>query len=128
MSPTALHRALLGVFSLLVTASAVCTAGDLPIRSPIATDAQTLRANYLRPSAVPQPKSNPITADKVALGKMLFFDPRLSGSGAISCATCHNPGLAWGDGLAKGLGHMGTHLGRHTPTMGSPGTELEFAL
>ena len=43
------------------------------------TEAQALRANYLRPTAVPQPKSNPIAADKVTLGKMLFFDPRLSG-------------------------------------------------
>jgi cytochrome c peroxidase len=118
MFRTTSHRRLMGVLCLLAGASAVCAAGDLPTKSPFVTEAQALRANYLRPTtAVPQPKNNPITADKVALGKMLFFDPRLSGSGAISCATCHNPGLAWGDGLAKGLGHMGAHLGRHTPTI-----------
>jgi len=82
-----------------------------------AADLRELRQNFIRPTMIPQPKENPITADKIALGKALFFDPRLSGSGAISCATCHNPGLGWGDGLAKGLGHMGTALGRHTPTI-----------
>jgi cytochrome c peroxidase len=48
---------------------------------------------------------------------MLFFDPRLSGSGVISCATCHNPALGWSDALPKGLGHMGGRLRRHTPTI-----------
>jgi cytochrome c peroxidase len=72
---------------------------------------------YRRPTTVPIPANNPVSREKVALGQALFFDPRLSGSGAIACATCHNPGLAWGDGLAKGLGHMGTRLDRHTPTI-----------
>jgi cytochrome c peroxidase len=53
----------------------------------------------------------------VALGRTLFFDPRLSGSGAISCATCHNPSLGWEDGLKRGIGHRGAELGRHTPTI-----------
>ncbi len=93
---------------LLMAGQSVCLADVAP---------ESLRANFQRPAAVPEPKSNPITAEKVALGRMLFFDPRLSGSGAISCATCHNPGLGWGDGLPKGLGHLGTQLGRHTPTI-----------
>jgi cytochrome c peroxidase len=74
-------------------------------------------ADYRRPATVPVPKTNPLTAEKAALGQMLFFDPRMSGSGAISCATCHNPGLAWGDALPKGIGHMGTRLKRRTPTI-----------
>lgn len=73
--------------------------------------------DYRRPASVPVPKSNPMSPEKVALGQMLFFDPRLSGSGAISCATCHNPGLAWGDALPKGVGHMGATLRRRTPTI-----------
>ena len=36
----------------------------------------------------------------VDLGRYLFFDPRLSGDGSISCATCHDPEHAWGDGEA----------------------------
>jgi len=64
---------------------------------------------------MPVNKSNPMTPEKVALGQMLFFDPRLSGRGHF-CATCHNPALGWSDALPKGLGHMGGRLGRHTPT------------
>jgi cytochrome c peroxidase len=78
---------------------------------------QAALADYQRPVKVPAPKANPVTADKVALGQALFFDPRMSGSGALSCASCHNPGLAWADGLPKGLGHLGGRLGRHTPTI-----------
>jgi cytochrome c peroxidase len=82
-----------------------------------AVDAHTLLSDYQRPTKVPASKTNPITAEKVALGQMLFFDPRLSGSGVISCGTCHNPALGWSDALPKGLGHMGGRLGRHTPTI-----------
>jgi hypothetical protein len=56
MFRTISYRRLLGVLSLLVGASAVCAAGDLPTKSAFATEAQALRANYLRPTtAVPQP-------------------------------------------------------------------------
>jgi cytochrome c peroxidase len=81
------------------------------------TDSQALISDYQRPIKVPASKANPQTPEKIALGQMLFFDPRLSGSGVISCASCHNPALGWSDGLAKGLGHMGGRLGRHTPTI-----------
>jgi cytochrome c peroxidase len=72
---------------------------------------------YRRPAVVPAPADNPTTPEKVVLGQKLFFDPRLSGSGAISCGTCHNPSLGWEDGLPTGVGHMGSKLGRHTPTI-----------
>ena len=75
------------------------------------------KAEYVRPSEVPFPEENPYTADKARLGKMLFFDPRLSGSDYISCGNCHNPSFAWGDGLPKGIGHGMTRLGRRTPTI-----------
>jgi cytochrome c peroxidase len=48
---------------------------------------------------------------------MLFFDPRLSGSGWISCATCHNPGLSWEDRLPVAMGNGMKHLSRRTPTI-----------
>lgn len=69
------------------------------------------------PETVPTPKENPITSEKVALGKQLFFDPRLSGDNKMSCATCHLPEKAFGDGLARGKGHDGRTLGRNTPTL-----------
>ena len=85
--------------------------------SSAADQARALLADYRRPASMPASRSNPSTPEKVALGQMLFFDPRLSGSGAISCATCHNPALGWSDAQATGLGHMGNRLRRHTPTI-----------
>lgn len=48
---------------------------------------------------------NPITAEKVELGKMLYFEPRLSKSGLISCNTCHNLALGGTDGVPAAIGH-----------------------
>jgi cytochrome c peroxidase len=76
-----------------------------------------LKAKFRRPTSVPFPKDNPHTPAREALGKALFFDTRLSGSKAISCASCHNPAFSWGDGLPKGVGHGGKELGRRSPTI-----------
>jgi cytochrome c peroxidase len=48
---------------------------------------------------------------------MLFFDPVLSGSRARSCASCHNPGLSWGDGLARSIGDGQQAMGLRAPTL-----------
>src|SRR5687768_7708862 len=66
--------------------------------------------------AVPVPADNPQTADKVALGKLLFFDPRLSGNDQVSCSTCHQPGKGMGDGLARSFGVSG-ELARNAMTV-----------
>ena len=63
------------------------------------------------------PADNKWSKEKEELGKMLYFDPRLSGSNWISCATCHNPGLGWGDGLPRTIGDGQKELGRHAPTV-----------
>src|SRR5437762_4323595 len=68
---------------------------------------------FLGPLPKPsEPKDNPTTPAKVELGRMLYYEPRISGNGTISCATCHNPALGWADGLGKGIGINGTKLGR----------------
>lgn len=69
------------------------------------------------PQTVPAPRDNPTTPEKVALGKQLFFDPRLSGDNKMSCATCHLPDKAFGDGLARAIGHADKVLARNTPTV-----------
>ena len=51
------------------------------------------------------PADNPYSEAKKDLGKVLFFDPRLSVSGQIACASCHEPQLAWGDGKQLANGH-----------------------
>lgn len=53
----------------------------------------------------------------IELGKVLFFDPRLSESGKISCATCHQPILNWTDGKEKSTGHEGAITKRNSPTI-----------
>ncbi len=73
--------------------------------------------SYLRPTEVPAPEDNKVTKERVELGKMLFFDPRLSESNWISCGTCHNPVLGWSDGLPTAIGHGQKVLGRSTPTI-----------
>lgn len=73
--------------------------------------------DYLRPTSVPAPGDNQWTQERSELGKMLFFDPRLSGSNWISCATCHNPALGWSDGLPTAIGNGQKVLGRATPTI-----------
>ncbi len=61
--------------------------------------------------------ANPFSKTMVPLGKQLFFDPRLSGYGSMSCASCHNPGLNWCDGLHNASGMTRFPLGRHTPSI-----------
>ncbi|WP_034669574.1 cytochrome-c peroxidase [Chryseobacterium populi] len=51
------------------------------------------------------PEDNPYSVEKVFLGKTLFFDPRLSGSDQIACASCHDPELSWTDHRALSYGH-----------------------
>src|SRR6185295_280247 len=72
---------------------------------------------YKRPAAAPFPEENRYTRERELLGRTLFFDPRLSGARNTSCATCHNPGLTWGDGLARSIGVGGKELRRRTPTI-----------
>lgn len=57
------------------------------------------------PDAPPAPADNPQTPEKIALGKRLFEDPRLSRSGQIACASCHDRQLGWGDGRSVSFGH-----------------------
>ena len=75
------------------------------------------RADYRRPDAIPFPDDDPYSAAKADLGRMLFFDPLLSGSRSRSCASCHNPGLSWGDGLPRAVGDMGTVAALRAPTL-----------
>ena len=61
----------------------------------------------------------PIKVDpkKAALGKRLFFDPRVSGDAAISCSSCHNPAKGFSDGLALSKAYPGSEGFRNTPTL-----------
>jgi cytochrome c peroxidase len=54
---------------------------------------------------------------RIELGRMLCFEPRISASGVISCATCHNPALGYTDRSPRAVGHDGQIGERNTPTV-----------
>lgn len=65
----------------------------------------------VRPSRAPDPPDNPTSPQKIALGRLLFFDPVLSATRTVSCATCHHPRFGWGDGRAIPIGVGGHGVG-----------------
>ncbi len=66
---------------------------------------------------VPVPPDNPPTAETVALGRKLYYDPRVSADNTVSCATCHNPSLGFADGRRVSLGVAGQSGKRNAPTV-----------
>jgi len=66
---------------------------------------------------LPVPENNPMTPEKVELGKMLYFDVRLSKDGTIACATCHHPKMGWTEQLATSKGIGGQVGGANSPTV-----------
>src|SRR5262249_6480371 len=66
---------------------------------------------------VKTPADNPMTPEKVALGKELFFDKRLSKDASASCETCHVPEKGWTDGQAVSTKVGGAKNTRHSPTL-----------
>ncbi len=69
------------------------------------------------PSVLPEVKGNAVTRTRVELGKMLFFEPRLSASHLLSCNTCHNIGLGGDDDLPTSIGHGWQKGPRNAPTV-----------
>jgi cytochrome c peroxidase len=63
------------------------------------------------------PEDDPYSSAKVELGRLLYFDPRLSSDGKISCASCHAPEKAFTDGAAVSTGIAGQRGGRSAPTV-----------
>ena len=74
----------------------------------------------------PMPAENASNPARVELGRALFFDPRLSGNGASSCASCHNPSLGWSDAQKTAIGFNGQVLGRATPTIVNTAYNTQF--
>ena len=66
---------------------------------------------------VPQPADNPATPEKIALGKALFFDPRLSRTEKVACATCHDPSKGFSNGARLATGVDGQEGNRRPPSL-----------
>ncbi len=105
---------------VIATAIALLCLGSLLASPVLAQDELLARARQLFapiPTTPPDLPGNPRTPAKVELGKMLYFDPRLSASHAISCNSCHSVGLGGADAQSTSIGHRWQHGGRNAPTV-----------
>ncbi len=110
--------------SLLFIAVALCscsngsqeTAQKAPAEKPIVIDPATLAAFAPLPAEFVS-ETNPITPEKIELGRMLYYDDRLSKNHDISCNTCHDLAEYGVDGLATSPGHNGADGVRNSPTV-----------
>jgi hypothetical protein len=100
-----LLRMQIGAASLLflIGAAGWCSAGD--------TASERLKQAYRRPDTIPFPDAAPYSPQMATLGKMLFFDPRLSGAQNLSCASCHNPSFGYEVPVPGAIGAANTHRG-----------------
>lgn len=110
------YRALAG-FAVLTVA---CGVHALPPKYVFTPGDPSLKV-WLLPDVAPAPKDNPTTPEKVALGKMLFFDTRFSRTGMMSCASCHHPMYGWSDGTTHGVGIYGQPTPRASLTVMNAG-------
>ncbi len=95
----------------LVTTALAGAAGAEPLRDLALETFKPL------PSTVPAVKDNPVTPEKIELGKALFFDPRLSASGVFSCYSCHNLTTGGDDNMETSVGHGWQKGPRNSPTV-----------
>jgi cytochrome c peroxidase len=109
---------------LLLLATCVLTAALLPVAS--AADKDPFKVPLgLKP--VPVPADNPLTLEKVELGKQLYFDPRLSSDNTVSCASCHDPKKGWSNAANFATGVRSQVGGRSAPTIiNAAYSELQF--
>ncbi|HLT39900.1 MAG TPA: cytochrome c peroxidase [Enhygromyxa sp.] len=98
-----------GIAALLALLALAC-GGEPP-------DPAVVRVPENLGASLPEPERNPTTAEGVALGRALFFDPRLSGPNTIACADCHQPDRCYSDGKVRSIGAAGRPLARHTPAL-----------
>src|SRR5690349_21204733 len=75
---------------------------------------------------LPVPEDNPLIAEKIDLGRRLFFDRRLSSDGSIACSSCHDPDRAFSDGRAIAVGVLGRQGRRNAPALINRGYGRSF--
>lgn len=108
------------VLSPAVAAVAVALALGGAVSATTDVDALAKRASaYFDPipTTPPEIKGNPSSPAKIELGAMLFFEPRLSKSGIITCNTCHSVGTGGADNIRTSIGHGWQKGPRNAPTV-----------
>ncbi len=108
-----------GRWRLLVVAVSLALAAAVAVAwSGAPADAQEEAYPPLAPlPPVPEPPDNPTTPEKVELGKLLYFDPRMSGDGSMSCNSCHPASTGWAAPAAISFGPPGTSHWRNAMTV-----------
>ncbi|MCL3881259.1 cytochrome-c peroxidase [Marivita sp. GX14005] len=101
--------------SPLLAASIIAIGGTAMASTDLREEAKEIFSPV--PSTVPAVKDNPITPEKVDLGKALFFDPRMSASGVFSCNSCHNLATGGDDNMPTSIGHGWQKGPRNSPTV-----------
>lgn len=96
------------IFVFAIVATGLVTAGTL-----VAEESKPPRGL----SVVPVPKDNPSSAEKIELGKQLYFDKRLSADNTVACASCHDPKKGWSNSDKTAVGIGGQRGGRSSPTV-----------
>ncbi len=115
-APIAYKRYVRVLMACAFLGASSCKKDEAPIL-PEALEAASLEVPANFPKA-PQDPDNPLTKQGIVLGRLLFYDTRLSGSNKLSCASCHKPELAFSDGIAlTSIGESGIPLPRHSPAL-----------
>src|SRR5262245_5622646 len=100
-----MYRKIVGAGLAAVPALLLCFGADAPPKLPLG----------LPPFAWPE--NNPYSAEKVELGRLLYYDNRLSADETVSCGSCHSPAHAFTDGAAVSTGIKKQKGGRSAPTV-----------
>ncbi|MEP1442495.1 MAG: cytochrome c peroxidase [Hyphomicrobiales bacterium] len=99
---------------------ATVLAGVLAVLSGLSAhsnELETLKEKYKRPLTIPFEGTTPYSPQLATLGKMLFFDPRISGAKNINCSSCHNPSFGYEVPVATAVGAANVPLKRQAPTI-----------
>jgi cytochrome c peroxidase len=114
LQPKATWCAAVGIGLVVLAGQPVFSAEPL---DPAALREEALSVFEPIPAVVPSVNDNAITFEKIELGKQLFFDPRISRSGFLSCNSCHNLAMGGDDNLETSIGHGWQKGPRNAPTV-----------
>ena len=120
-------KLLLLVITVLIATVAACQSqNSIPTTGGFTPEIEPLPPGLTTYEPMVIPADNPMTPEKVALGRQLFFDERLSVDGSKSCYSCHVCENGLTDGLPKAIGPGNKTLPRHSPTLWNIGYHKEF--
>jgi len=123
MSTTKFHIAIILLLPIAAVIAGCNRSSETAVFTP---DIQPLPQQLTTYEPMTIPADNPLTPEKVALGRELFFDERLSGDGSRSCYSCHVCEKGLTDGLPKAIGAFNKQLPRSSPTLWNIGYHKEF--